>query len=152
VRRVPGQVHPWHCDIESCAPEGGFVTVWVGVEHTSRDSALQVISRSHRIGQTVQEARREAGIGRELATPEAMLQLARSGRRELIWPDMRNGEALYDSASGTAFNVAGRVRWRSSSAPPSTGRSDSGLAARGPSASGTPRLPGSWCAEATAPR
>jgi mannose-6-phosphate isomerase-like protein (cupin superfamily) len=97
VRRVPGQVHPWHCDIESCAPEGGFVTVWVGVEHTSRDSALQVIARSHRIGQTVQEARREAGIGRELATPEAMLQLAREreSEAELFWPDMRNGEALY---------------------------------------------------------
>ena len=30
VRRIPGQTHPWHCDIESCAPEGGFVTVWVG--------------------------------------------------------------------------------------------------------------------------
>lgn len=97
VRRVPGQTHPWHCDIESCAAEGGFVSVWIGVEHTSRESALQVIARSHRIGQTVQEARRGAGIGRELATPEAMLELAQAREPDaaLIQPAMRNGEALF---------------------------------------------------------
>ena len=45
----------------------------------------------------MQEVRREAGIGRELATPEAMLELAREREPEatLIQPDMRNGEALF---------------------------------------------------------
>ena len=96
VRRAPGQVHPWHCDIESCAPEGRFVTAWIGIEHTNRDSALQVIARSHLIGQTVQQARWEAGLARELSTPEAMLGFAREHdpSATLDQPDMRNGEAL----------------------------------------------------------
>jgi mannose-6-phosphate isomerase-like protein (cupin superfamily) len=96
VRRVPGQVHPWHSDIESCSPEGGFVSAWIGVEHTTRESALQVIARSHLLGQSVQEARMRAGIAREQATPEAMLELARQREPEatLDFPDMHNGEAL----------------------------------------------------------
>jgi len=36
VVREPGSVHPWHSDIESSGPEGGFVTVWIGIENTSR--------------------------------------------------------------------------------------------------------------------
>ena len=31
VVRRPGETHPWHCDIESCAPEGGLVSVWIGL-------------------------------------------------------------------------------------------------------------------------
>jgi mannose-6-phosphate isomerase-like protein (cupin superfamily) len=96
VTRGPGAVHPWHSDMESARPEGGFVSVWVGIEHTSRESALQVISRSHRLGRTVQEARLERGIRREAATPEAMLAAAREHDAEaaLLQPDMTNGEAI----------------------------------------------------------
>ena len=50
LRRDPNQVHPWHCDMESSAAEGGFASVWIGIENTSRDSSLNVISRSHRFG------------------------------------------------------------------------------------------------------
>src|SRR4029079_5751655 len=35
VRRKPGDVHLWHSDIESSAQTGGFVSVWIGLEHTS---------------------------------------------------------------------------------------------------------------------
>jgi mannose-6-phosphate isomerase-like protein (cupin superfamily) len=94
--RGPGAVHPWHSDIESCAPGERFATLWVGIEHTSRESALQLISRSHRLGRTVQEARLERGIRREAATQDAMLAIAHELDAEaaLVQPDMTNGDAL----------------------------------------------------------
>ena len=30
--RDPSDVHPWHTDIESSAPDGRFVTVWIGIK------------------------------------------------------------------------------------------------------------------------
>ena len=96
VSRGPGAVHPWHSDIESCAPDGRFVTAWIGIEHTSRDSALQVIAGSHALGVTVQEARLARGWARAAATPEAMLGVARQTRADavLAQPDMTDGEAI----------------------------------------------------------
>ena len=95
--RQPGQVHPWHSDIESCAPEGGFVSVWVGIENTTRDSSLQVITGSHRLGKSVQEARAGTGMSRDGATPTALLGLARAEDpgASLLIPDMTNGEAIF---------------------------------------------------------
>src|SRR5262245_6235781 len=29
IDRKPGQSHPWHTDIESSAPDGGFVGIWI---------------------------------------------------------------------------------------------------------------------------
>ncbi len=96
VRRKPGETHPWHSDIESCAPEGGFVSVWIGVENTSRDSSLQVIQGSHLLGLSAQEARRDLGVAREEATPEMLLEFARARdpRAALGIPDMRDGDAI----------------------------------------------------------
>jgi mannose-6-phosphate isomerase-like protein (cupin superfamily) len=97
VRRVPGQVHPWHSDIESYDPEGGFVSVWIGVENTSRESSLQLIRGSHRLGHTVQQARGDDGLARDDATPDAMLAIARrhDPDAELVTPEMTNGDALF---------------------------------------------------------
>ena len=96
VIRGPGDVHPWHSDIESCAPDERFASLWVGLEHTSRESALQLITRSHRLGKSVQEARLERGMTREMGTKEAMLKVAREMDAEasLVEPDMTNGDAL----------------------------------------------------------
>lgn len=96
VIRDPGDVHAWHCDIESAHPDGRFVTAWIGLEHVSRESALQMISRSHLLGKTVQEARMERGLRRELATPEELLEAVREHEplAELVQPEMTNGEVL----------------------------------------------------------
>lgn len=96
VRRKPGVAHPWHSDIESARPDGRFVSVWIGIENTSRESALQLITRSHRLGRSVQEVRAQRGLRREQATPEAMLAYAREQdpAAELVQPDMTNGDAL----------------------------------------------------------
>ncbi len=96
ARRKPGEVHPWHSDIESCSPDGGFVSVWVGIENTSRDSSLQMLAGSHLLGRSVQEARAAVGLPRDEASPEALLELARERAPdvELVVPDMRDGEAI----------------------------------------------------------
>jgi mannose-6-phosphate isomerase-like protein (cupin superfamily) len=96
VVRGPGAVHPWHSDIESCAPDERFATLWVGIDHTSRESALQLITRSHRFGRTVQEARLERGIPREQGTAETMLGVAREIDPEaaFVEPEMTNGDAI----------------------------------------------------------
>jgi mannose-6-phosphate isomerase-like protein (cupin superfamily) len=97
VVRRPGAVHPWHSDIESCHPEGRFVSVWIGIEHTSQESALQVITGSHRLGMTVQQARAARGLPREQGTGEAILAVAReyTPGAELMQPEMTNGDALF---------------------------------------------------------
>ena len=96
VTKAPGHPHPWHSDIESSHPAGRFVSVWIGIENTSHESALQVISRSHRLGRTVQEARFERGVRRALATPQLMLDAAREGEPEaaLVQPVMTDGDAI----------------------------------------------------------
>jgi len=97
VVRRPGAVHPWHSDIESCHPNGRFVSVWIGIENTSRESALQIITRSHRLGMTVQQARAARGLPREQGTAEAILAVARECAPEaaLVQPEMVNGDALF---------------------------------------------------------
>ncbi len=96
VLRAPGVSHPWHTDIESSAPEGGFVTAWIGVEHTTRESAPQLITRTHRLGLTVQEARLERRLQRDQATAEALFEAARERdpAAALVQPDMTNGDAI----------------------------------------------------------
>jgi len=96
VVRAPGARHPWHTDIESSNPDGRFVTAWIGIEQTTRESALQVISRSHTLGKSVQEYRVERGLRRDLVGPETMLSAVRESDPEasLVQPDMTDGDAM----------------------------------------------------------
>lgn len=97
VEREPGQVHLVHTDIESSAPEGGFVSVWIGLDGTSRDTALAMITRSQSFGRTVQQVMHEAGLDRKTAGNEAILALARERDPEarLVQPEMADGDALF---------------------------------------------------------
>lgn len=96
VGRQAGEGHPCHTDIESARPEGGFVSVWIGVENTTRESAVQVISGSHRVGRTVQEERADRGMARAEGTAEAMLEAVRAHVPDalLVRPEVRDGDAL----------------------------------------------------------
>jgi mannose-6-phosphate isomerase-like protein (cupin superfamily) len=96
VERAPGQTHIWHTDIETSAPEGRFVTVWVGLENTCRDSALQLISRSHRFGRPIQQEVYERGLQRGEATDEMVKAWAQEhdGLSDFVQPDMNDGQAL----------------------------------------------------------
>ena len=107
IERVPGQIHPWHSDIESAGPENGFVSVWVGIENTSRESALQMVARSHRFGSSVQQMLHERGLRRGEASDETIAAWAREfdPQAALIQPEMANGDAIvYDGRLWHATN------------------------------------------------
>ncbi|MEP6937369.1 MAG: phytanoyl-CoA dioxygenase family protein [Chthoniobacterales bacterium] len=97
IVREPAQVHPWHCDIESCNPNGGFVTVWIGIENTSLESALQLIAGSHAIEKTIQQAAHERGLRRGEASVESVVGWAREAlpTTQFIQPSMGDGDALF---------------------------------------------------------
>jgi quercetin dioxygenase-like cupin family protein len=96
VERAPGQTHIWHTDIESSEPECRFVTLWVGLENTCRDSALQLISRSHRFGRPIQQEVYERGLRRGDATDEMVTAWSREadGLSNFVQPDMSDGQGL----------------------------------------------------------
>ncbi len=98
IERDPGQIHPWHTDIESSG-EGRFVSVWIGIENMSRAAALKVMSRSHTLGKTIQQVQHEHGRQRGEATDEAVLEWSRrlDPAATLVHPSMTDGEAvIYD--------------------------------------------------------
>ncbi len=95
--RPPGAVHPWHSDIESSDPSSKTVSVWIGIEHTTRDSSLLIIPYSHRFGVTVQEVRHQLGKDRDETTSNDIVHWARERdkRSHLVRPEMTDGEALF---------------------------------------------------------
>jgi quercetin dioxygenase-like cupin family protein len=95
--RGPGVVHPWHSDMESLAPVGRTVSVWLGVRHTTRDSSLVLVPYSHRFGISVQEARQQFGKTRGETTDEDIIAWAqeRDERCRLVQLEMTDGEAIF---------------------------------------------------------
>jgi len=97
ITREPNQIHPWHCDIESSPLGSGFVSVWIGIENTSRESALQLITRSHAIGKTIQQVAHENGLRRGEASTTTVLDWARAiiPSAEFLQPAMNDGDAIF---------------------------------------------------------
>lgn len=96
IVKAESDIHPFHTDVESMAPEGGFVTVWIGLENTDRSSGLKFVPGSHRYGVTVQELNHKAGIRREQSTDETTLAAARQHEMAatIVQPEVHDGEAL----------------------------------------------------------
>lgn len=96
LHRPPNAVHPWHCDIESCSPEGGFASIWIGLNNTSQASSLNFISGTHKLGKTIQEEASRRGLRRKDIRREDVFRWAQSldPSARLIAPDMKDGEAL----------------------------------------------------------
>lgn len=90
-------VHPFHTDIESMDPAGGFVTVWMGLNNTTRESGLKFIPGSHRYGLTMQEANHRAGVTRAGSSDETALAAARQHdpAARIVQPDIGLGEAMF---------------------------------------------------------
>jgi len=95
--RAPGEVHPWHSDIESALHSDSTVSVWLGLSGISRQSSLQLIPGSHRFGLSIQEERARRGCKRDQVHGDQVEAWA--GERDpssgLVVPDMGDGEALY---------------------------------------------------------
>lgn len=96
VVRKPRQVHHWHTDIESSDADGGFVSVWIGLENTCRESTLQMVSGSHLFGKTIQEVYSDEGLQRGGASAEQIRGWARRKipTADLVQPDCSDGDAL----------------------------------------------------------
>jgi oxalate decarboxylase/phosphoglucose isomerase-like protein (cupin superfamily) len=96
VVRKPGQIHYWHCDIEACAPEGGFVSVWIGLLNTQQESSPTFIPGSHTYGVTIQELAAREGLARHDRTDDVVLRLANMQRQgaEIAQPAVADGEAV----------------------------------------------------------
>lgn len=96
IVKAESDVHPFHTDVESMAPEGGFVTVWIGLENTDRSSGLKFVPGSHRYGVTMQELNHRAGIKREQSTDETTVAAARQhdATAEIVQPEVHDGQAL----------------------------------------------------------
>ena len=95
--QAPKATHPWHSDIEACTPVGRTVSVWIGLEHTSGNSALSIVPYSHRFGISVQQARHERGRGREDVNADDIGRWAggRDERSHVYRPVMSDGDALF---------------------------------------------------------
>lgn len=96
LERPPGDVHPWHCDMESCDPDGGFVSVWVGLLNTRQESSLRFMRGSHLYGVTVQELAAREQVARNGRDDELVLRLANEQRAgaEIVQPEVTDGEAI----------------------------------------------------------
>jgi ectoine hydroxylase-related dioxygenase (phytanoyl-CoA dioxygenase family) len=96
VKRVPGQTHHWHTDIETSEQIPGTVTVWVGLQNTSRESSLLLVRRSHKFGQTIQQRAQSAGRIREEVSREDVEGWAREidASSDTVQFEMGDGEAV----------------------------------------------------------
>lgn len=115
VVRRPGETHTWHCDIESCAPDGGFVSAWIGLLNTRQESSLRLIPGSHAYGACLQEAASREGIVRKDRTDDSVSRLANLHKpgAEIVQPRIGNGEAiLFDGRiwHGSSNEASGPAR------------------------------------------
>jgi mannose-6-phosphate isomerase-like protein (cupin superfamily) len=96
ARKQPGEIHPWHCDIESCGPSGGFVSVWIGLLNTSKESSLMFVRGSHTYAAVIQEVSARNQVSRDEMTDEIALRMANSQRpgAEIVQPEVNDGEAI----------------------------------------------------------
>jgi quercetin dioxygenase-like cupin family protein len=114
VDRRPGEAHPWHCDIESSNPAGGTVSVWIGLEHTSRQSTLHIVPGSHRFGVTVQELQSQHGLTRADTTTDDIVRWASGGDRHarVLPMELTDGEAVFFDGRlwHSSLNLTGLTR------------------------------------------
>ena len=96
IVRRPGEIHPWHCDMESCGAGDGFVSVWMGLMNAQKESALLLIPGSHSYGASIQELAVQEGLSRGERTDEVTLRLAnaRSPGASIVQPAVGDGDAI----------------------------------------------------------
>ncbi|QIF01595.1 cupin domain-containing protein [Roseimicrobium sp. ORNL1] len=97
VHRMPGEVHPWHSDIESSAPTARTVSVWIGLQGTCEHTSLKMAPGSHEFGATVQEKAAQKGRRRNEITDEDIAAWVKEcgAREEPELVPMHDGEALF---------------------------------------------------------
>ncbi len=97
IFRNPGHIHTWHVDEETEAPDGRFVTAWIGLHNTTANSGIRMIAGSHLCNRTLSQFQADTGVLREDSTTETVLRWAQSENPEarLIEPAATDGEAIF---------------------------------------------------------
>lgn len=97
VRRDPGQVHPWHADIESSSPDAKTLSVWIGLRDMGPETSLKVAPGSHQFGVTAQEKAWQKGKRREEVTDADIEEWAAEYHHSVAsrLAVMKDGEALF---------------------------------------------------------
>ncbi len=97
IRRKPGQAHPWHCDMESYNSDGGYATVWLGLEKVTAQTSPVFVTRTHLNPKPVQQVLMEHDIQRSALNDSAALALAQKTdpQCQLAMPMVHNGQALF---------------------------------------------------------
>jgi uncharacterized cupin superfamily protein len=49
IERFPGQIHPWHSDVETTGCQGEFVSLWIAISSKDKKSTFYAIAGSHRL-------------------------------------------------------------------------------------------------------
>ena len=113
IERDPGQAHPFHTDIESSSTKGGCISVWIGLENTSRRSALTLVGRSHTVGRPLQQEARKRGVARGAGTDRMIRNWCREAgvQAQMVQPDMADGDGLiFDGRLWHGSDNRGRTR------------------------------------------
>ena len=97
VTSPPGHVHPYHVDIETSHPDARTVSVWIGLENTTRDSSLSLTARSHRFGVPIQQVARDKQRRRGEYGEGEILAWAteRDPGASIVTLDISDGEAIW---------------------------------------------------------
>lgn len=97
VKRGPGEVHHWHTDAETGSSGPGSVSVWIGLENTSRTSSLLLASRSHRFGCEIEERAARSGRLKQSVRRRDVLTWAQELDAESEIPnlDWKDGAAIF---------------------------------------------------------
>ena len=96
TRKAAGEAHPWHSDIESARPDGGFVSAWIGLHNTTPRSSMRFVAGSHLTGKTVQQWRAQDEVQRTKVTDDIVLQWARNDNPDarLVEIAARDGDMI----------------------------------------------------------
>lgn len=97
VVRGPGQVHPWHTDMETAGNEGRTVSVWIGLRNVNRNSSLRVLPGSHAWDSTIQDLVQQRGMDREGVTADVVAEWGRErdATATVVAADMGDGDAIF---------------------------------------------------------
>lgn len=97
IRKKGNEVHPFHTDAESSAPDGRFVSFWMGIENTGPSAGLMFVPGSHLFGTTIQEINARRGITRNDSIGAEVLEAAREfvDNPTIEQPPVSEGEALF---------------------------------------------------------
>ncbi|MCB1120466.1 MAG: cupin domain-containing protein, partial [Verrucomicrobiae bacterium] len=104
--RIPGQIHQWHDDIESCTQGEGFVSLWLGLENTTTETSLKIIPGSHQYNRLLFDIAQNKGVNARAIEDEKV----EAWTREL---NPESGIKLLDTADGDALFFDGRL-WHGS--------------------------------------